>query len=68
MELPGGLDTTELLREAANYKVAYIAGAGFYVGNTGEGKNCMRISYGNVTPEQIDAGMKRLGALIRSKL
>ena len=68
VELPGGLDTTELLREAANYKVAYIAGAGFYVGNTGEGKNCMRISYGNVTPEQIDAGMKRLGALIRSKL
>ncbi len=68
VELPGNLDTTELLKEAADYKVAYIAGAGFFVGNTGEGKNCMRISYGNVTPEKIDIGIRRLGDLIRSKL
>ena len=57
-----------LLKEAAAYKVAFIAGAGFFVGNTGEGKNCMRISYGNVTPEKINEGMKRLGDLIKSKL
>ncbi len=68
VELPGGIDTTELLKEAADYKVAYVAGAGFFAGNTGEGKNCMRISYGNVTPEKINVGMQRLGALIRSKL
>ena len=68
VELPGDIDTTEMLTEAANYKVAYIAGAGFFAGNTGEGKNCMRISYGNVSPEKIDEGMRRLGALIASKL
>ena len=68
VELPGGIDTTELLKEAADYKVAYIAGAGFFAGNTGEGKNCMRVSYGNVSPEKIEEGMRRLGALIRSKL
>ena len=68
VELPESIDTTELLKEAADYKVAFIAGAGFFVGNTGEGKNCMRISYGNVTPEKINEGMKRLGDLIRSKL
>ena len=68
VELPGGIDTAELLKEAAAYKVAFIAGAGFFVGNTGEGKNCMRISFGNVTPEKIDIGMKRLGDLIKSKL
>ena len=68
VELPESIDTTELLKEAADYKVAFIAGAGFFVGNTGEGKNCMRISYGNVTPEKIDEGMKRLGDLIKSKL
>ena len=68
VELPGGIDTTELLKEAASYKVAYIAGAGFFAGCTGEGKNCMRISYGNVSPEKIDEGMRRLGSLIRSKL
>ena len=68
VELPDGIDTTELLKEAAAYRVAYIAGAGFFVGNTGEGRNCMRLSYGNVTPEKIEIGMKRLGDLIRSKL
>ena len=68
VELPEEIDTTELLKEAADYKVAYIAGAGFFAGNTGEGKNCMRISYGNVSPEKIEEGMRRLGALIRSKL
>ena len=68
VELPGKIDTTELLREAADYKVAYIAGAGFFVGDTDEGKNCMRISFGNVTPEKIDIGMQRLGKLIQDKL
>ena len=68
VELPGDIDTAELLKEAAAYKVASIAGAGFFVGNTGEGKNCMRISYGNVTPEKIAIGMKRLGDLIKSRL
>ena len=68
VELPNHIDTTELLKEAADYKVAFIAGAGFFVGNTGEGKNCMRISFGNVTPEKIEEGMKRLGDLIKSKL
>ncbi|MCR5090570.1 MAG: PLP-dependent aminotransferase family protein [Oscillospiraceae bacterium] len=68
VELPGDIDTTELLKEAADYKVAFIAGAGFFVGGTGEGKNCMRISYGNVSPEKIDLGMQRLGDLVKSKL
>ena len=68
VELPESIDTTELLKEAQKYKVAFIAGAGFFVGNTGEGKNCMRISFGNVTPEKIEEGMKRLGDLIKSKL
>ena len=68
VELPESIDATELLVEAEKYKVAFIAGAGFFVGNTGEGKNCMRISFGNVTPEKIEEGMKRLGDLIKSKL
>ena len=68
VELPGNIDTTELLKEANAAKVSYVAGAGFFVGNTGEGKNCMRISFGNVSPEKIETGMKRLGDLIKRKL
>jgi len=68
VELPDSIDTTELLKEAADYKVAFIAGAGFFAGKTGEGKNCMRLSYGNVSPEKIEIGIKRLANLIKSKL
>ena len=68
VELPGNIDTTELLKEANAAKVSYVAGAGFFVGNTGEGKNCMRISFGNVSPEKIETRMKRLGDLIKRKL
>lgn len=68
VELPGGLDTEELLKEANEQKVHYIAGAGFFVEGGGKGGNCMRISFGNVTPEKIEIGMKRLGELFCSKL
>ena len=68
VELPGGIDATALLKEAREHGVAYIAGEGFFTGHTGEGKNCMRSSFGNGTPEQIETGMQRLGKLIASNL
>ena len=68
VELPGDIDTTEMLKKAVEKKVAYIAGEGFFVSGNGEGKNCMRMSYGNVTPEQIDEGMRRLGELVKEEL
>lgn len=70
-ELPGGINTTELLEEAVNspdVKVAYVAGEGFFTEGGGKGINCMRLSFGSVTPEKIRVGMERLGGLIRSKL
>ena len=68
VELPGDINTTELLKEAAAYKVAFIAGEGFFVEGGGKGRNCMRISFGNVPPEKIRIGMERLGRLIASKM
>jgi len=68
VELPGNIDTTELLKEAIKHKVAFVAGAGFFTEGNGKGNNCMRISFGNVLPEKIKIGMERLGALITSKL
>ena len=70
-ELPGGLDTTALLAEAVGrpeVKVGYIAGEGFFVEGGGKGRDCLRLSFGNVTPEKIRAGIEKLGRLIRSKL
>lgn len=71
VELPEGINTTELLVESttnSDVKVAYVAGEGFYVEGGGKGNNCMRISFGGVTPEKIRIGTERLGKLICSKL
>lgn len=70
-ELPGGINTTELLVESASnpdVKVSYVAGEGFFAEGGGMGNNCMRISFGGVTPEKIRIGTERLGKLICSKL
>ncbi|MGI6704548.1 MAG: PLP-dependent aminotransferase family protein [Clostridia bacterium] len=70
-ELPGDINTTELLAEAVSspdVKVAYVAGEGFFTEGGGKGKNCMRLSFGSVPPEKIRTGMERLGGLIHSKL
>ena len=71
VELPGGINTTDLLTEACSnpeVKVSYVAGEGFYKEGEGKGTNCMRLSFGAVTPEQINEGIRRLGKLIASKL
>ena len=65
VELSGEIDTTELLEKAGEYKVAFIAGEKFFVEGNGKGKNCMRLSFGNTTPENIRIGMERLGRLIK---
>jgi 2-aminoadipate transaminase len=70
-ELPGGLNATELLVEATTnpeIMVAYIAGEGFFTEGKGKGSNCMRISFGGVTPDKIRIGAERLGRLFNSKL
>ena len=64
VELPGGINTTELLEQAWSYQVAFMPGEGFFVEGNGKGTNCMRLSFGNVSPENIRVGMERLGRLI----
>lgn len=68
VELPGGLDTAQLLKKAVARGVAYVAGAGFFVERDGTGSNCMRLSFGGNPPERIEEGMRRLGALIAEEL
>lgn len=68
VELPGGIDTTEMLEKATKeYKVAYIAGAGFFTEGNKKGSNCMRISFSAVEPDKIREGMRRLGELVNKE-
>lgn len=68
LELPGGIDTTAMLPEANAAGIHYIAGAGFFVEGGGKGSNAMRLSFGNVRPENIELAVQRLAALVKSKL
>ncbi len=71
VELPGGINTTELLKESTSnpeVKVAYVAGEGFFTEGNGMGSNAMRMSFSAVPPEKIRDGVERLGKLIQSKL
>jgi 2-aminoadipate transaminase len=67
VELPGGLNTKELLPEAVQRKVAYVAGEGFYT-SPGMGTSAMRLSFSAVPPDKIEIGIKRLGDLFCSRL
>jgi 2-aminoadipate transaminase len=66
VELPQQIDTTALLAQAVKQKVAYMPGREFFVEGQPIHDNCMRISFGSVTPEKIPAGMLRLARVIGS--
>jgi 2-aminoadipate transaminase len=68
VELPDKVDTTAMLYEAAKQKVAYVPGREFFVEDQDIHNNCMRISFGGVTPENIRIGMGRLAGVIRAKM
>jgi 2-aminoadipate transaminase len=67
VELPEQIDTTALLGDAMKQKVAYMPGREFFVEGQPIRNNCMRLSFGSVTPEKIQVGMERLAEVIRSK-
>ena len=68
VELPEQIDTTAMLNEAVEKKVAYMPGKEFFVEGQPIRDNCMRISFGGVSPEKILIGMERLTNVISAKL
>jgi len=64
--LPEGIDTEIMFLDALKQKVAYVHGKAFCV--DGSGGRSMRLNFSYATNEQIEEGMKRLGAVIEKKL
>lgn len=65
--LPDGIDTKALLPAAiAEERVAYVAGTAFYA--DGRQSSAMRLAYSQVSPEQIEEGIARLGRFFRRRL
>lgn len=67
IELPENApDTTKMTEHVDEFGVNYAPGAGFFV--DGKGHNCMRLSFGSMSPEVITRGIKQLGDYIRAHM
>ena len=65
LTLPEGEDTAALLARAiAEARVAFVPGRAFHC--DGGGAHTLRLSFSLAPPPQIDAGIGRLGALLRA--
>lgn len=63
VDLPEGLDAAAVLKEAVKTaKVAFVPGKAFHA--DGSGANTLRLSFSCASPEEIDTGISRLGALL----
>lgn len=65
VELPRKADTLDLLRQAAEHRVAFVPGAPFWVGLEVP-TNTLRLNFSNASEAKIREGMARLGRLVRS--
>jgi 2-aminoadipate transaminase len=64
--LPEHIDSTELLKDSVEQKVAFVPGASFFA--NGGGTNTMRLNFSHASPERIKEGIERLGRVIAAKL
>lgn len=64
--LPEDIDTTDLLAEAIQEKVAFVPGGSFHP--CGGGTNTMRLNFSYSKPDQINEGIARLGRVIKNRL
>jgi len=64
--LPEQINSLELLERALERKVAFVPGTDFHIGgNDGIGANTIRLNYSNAKPDRIEAGIQRLGQVIK---
>ncbi len=66
VRLPEGMDAEELLKEAVEEKVVFVAGRPFHVDDSG--KNTFRLSYSQASDESIAYAAETLGRLIAKRL
>lgn len=64
--MPEYLDATDLLRDAIAQQVAFVPGIDFFVGDAGW--NTFRLNFSNARPEMIEAGIRRLGELLKEEV
>ena len=63
---PESIDTTDLLKEALQQKVAFVPGHSFHP--NGGGHNTMRLNFSNASEEMIVEGIRRMSVAIKQRL
>jgi len=66
LTLPEFVDTRELFPRAVERQVAYVVGQAFFV--DGSGRNTMRLSFSEPSPELIREGIRRLAGVIEEEI
>jgi 2-aminoadipate transaminase len=64
--VPEEIDTSELLKDAVEEKVAFVPGFAFFA--DGRGHNTMRLNFSYAPPEVIEEGIRRLRKAIEKRL
>jgi 2-aminoadipate transaminase len=64
--IPEYLNSTDVLKDAIEKKVAFVPGESFFA--NGGGHNTMRINFSCETPEKIQEGISRLGEVLSDKI
>ena len=62
--LPDGVDAVDMIATARENLVDYIPGPSFY--SDGSGRGSLRLSFSNVSSEEIDTGISRLAATVKA--
>jgi 2-aminoadipate transaminase len=62
-ELPGNINTIEMLKAAIEREVAYVPGKSFFP-DPKEGFNTMRLNFSHPADDKIEVGVERLGQVI----
>jgi 2-aminoadipate transaminase len=61
--LPGNWNARDLLLRCVEHNVAFVPGQEFFP--DGSGSNTMRMNFSNASPENIEAGIKRMGEVLK---
>jgi len=66
VHMPEGVDGEALLHEAVDQNVAFVAGSPFFI--DGGGRNTFRLSYAQLSIDEMEEAVGVLGRLLKSKL
>ncbi len=64
--LPEGVDAVDMIAAARENLIDYIPGPSFY--SDGSGRNSLRLSFSNVSEDEINTGISRLAATVRAAM